>query len=120
MIRNWFKKRPAQSFHMGESGLPPNATDQAETWLRRAADAGDFDAMPSLALLLVKRGDHDEAEIWARKAAEAGHSGAMVSLGLLLHRRGDRDGSETWWRKAADAGDPMARTLLRSAENGDA
>jgi TPR repeat protein len=46
--------------------------DQSEQWYRKAADAGDADAMVSLGALLRKQGEEDQAEQWYRKAADAG------------------------------------------------
>jgi TPR repeat protein len=45
--------------------------DQAMQWYRRAADAGDADAMHNLGALLGEQGEEDQAEQWYRKAADA-------------------------------------------------
>ena len=45
--------------------------DQAEQWYRKAADAGDADAMVNLGALLAERGEEDQAGQWYRKAADA-------------------------------------------------
>lgn len=46
--------------------------DQAMLWYRKAADAGDADAMFNLGALLAEQGEQDQAEQWYRKAADAG------------------------------------------------
>jgi Flp pilus assembly protein TadD len=51
-------------------------TDEAETWWRRAADAGHPGAMSGLAYLLAMAGRVDAAETWRRRAAAAGEPGA--------------------------------------------
>jgi len=55
-----------------EQGEP----DQAEQWYRKAADAGNTNAMVNLGLLLRKRGQADLAEQWWRRAADAKRSEA--------------------------------------------
>jgi tetratricopeptide (TPR) repeat protein len=52
---------------LGEQGKQ----DQAEQWYRKAADAGDADAMVNLGALLAERGEEDQADQWYRKAADA-------------------------------------------------
>jgi uncharacterized protein len=81
---------------------------EAETWWRRAADAGTSEAMFNLGLLLHERGELGEAETWYRRAADAGTGRAMFNLGGLLHERGELGDAEIWWRRAADAGHRQA------------
>ena len=52
---------------LGEQGKE----DQAVQWYRKAADAGDPDAMFNLGALLAEQGKEDQAEQWYRKAADA-------------------------------------------------
>ena len=56
----------------GQAPDPAGAGDQAEQWYRKAADAGDADAMFNLGALLAEQGEEDQAEQWYRKAADAG------------------------------------------------
>ncbi|MEV7581237.1 serine/threonine-protein kinase [Streptomyces erythrochromogenes] len=77
-------------------------TEEEEQHHLQAAEAGDTEAMFSLALLLGDTGRIDESEPWLRGAAEAGHSGAMFSLALLLEDTGRTAEAEAWYRKAAD------------------
>jgi hypothetical protein len=76
-----------------------------EAGYRRAADAGNSEAMFNLGALLEQQGDPAGAETWYRKAADAGNSWAMYTMGALLELQGDLAGAETWYRKAADADD---------------
>jgi uncharacterized protein YjbI with pentapeptide repeats len=45
---------------------------EAETWLRRAAEAGQTSGMARLGALLLEQGRVKEAETWLRRAADAG------------------------------------------------
>lgn len=49
----------------------------AEHWWRRAAEAGNPDAMYNLAILLDKSMRFDDAITWYRRAADADHADAM-------------------------------------------
>jgi hypothetical protein len=90
----------------------PDASAEAETWYRRAAQHNDADAMYNLGVLLQQRGGPDalaEAEAWYRRAAEHDHPDAMVGLGLLLGSRGGPDTSaqaEPRHRQAPKHGQP--------------
>ena len=86
--------------------------DQAGESFRKAADAGDTDAMVKLGYLLMGWGEQNEAEQWFRKAADLGNTSAMGSLGFLLAERGEHAQAEQWHRKAADAGDTIAMVNL--------
>ncbi len=80
-------------------------TDEAERWLRRAAEAtGEPFFLVELGELLAGRGDVDGAETWYRRAAEAGDVDAMGRLGSVLVARGGPGEAERWYRKAAGAG----------------
>jgi hypothetical protein len=86
---------------------------EAETWWRRAAEAGDSQAMVNLGVLLKKRSESGEAETWYRRAVEAGDSGTMFNLRVLLDEgRGESGETETWFRRAAEAGDSRAMSNL--------
>ncbi|MGY2087938.1 tetratricopeptide repeat protein [Nocardia gipuzkoensis] len=81
---------------------------EAETLLRRSANAGHPGAMYNLGALLYEQDKTEEAETLWRAAANAGHPGAMYNLGALLDQRGKTEEAETLWRAAANAGDPGA------------
>jgi TPR repeat protein len=84
----------------------------AELGFRKAADAGDSNAMYNLGVLLEERSELGEAETWYRRAADAGNSLAMFNFGVLLADRDDLGEAETWYRRAADAGDSDAMSNL--------
>lgn len=93
-------------------GVP--ADPQAgETWLRRAALAGDMQAAALVGDLYAQTGpmppNYYEAALWFRRAAEGGHASAARALGQL-YLRGDGIGTDPeeavrWLRVAAEAGD---------------
>lgn len=104
-------------------GVTPNKVE-GETWLRRAALAGEGDAA-ALVGEIYARGDDNlppnyaEAALWFRIAAEAGHSNSARALGLLyLTGAGagaiprDADEAAKWLRIAAEKGDSVAQSDL--------
>lgn len=107
-------------------GLKQNKVE-GETWLRRAALAGDPEAAVQVANIYAQ-GDGDlppaftEAAQWFRLAAEIGHKGAARSL-AILHLTGagtprDADEAAKWFRKAAEAGDTIAQSDLAELMRG--
>lgn len=82
--------------------------DQAEPWLRRAAERGHTKAAEILGRAADERGDLAAAEKWWRVAAEAGNAEAANELGVLLSRRGDRAEGATWYARGAEAGHEVA------------
>ena len=91
-----------------------------ESWLRRAALAGDARAATLVAKLYVQSGplppNYAEAATWYRRAAEAGDRAAARALGsLYLTGAGvPRDSEEAacWLRSSAEAGDRAAQADL--------
>jgi TPR repeat protein len=73
---------------------------EAELWYRRAAQAGNADAMNNLGSVFERRGDVDPAMRWYRRAAEAGDVRGMTNLAHALDRRGETDQAEHWHRLA--------------------
>lgn len=68
--------------------IRPERAEEAEHWFRRAAEAGDADAMRQLGAFLAGRpGREDEAETWLRRAIEAGSSAACLDLADLCEDR---------------------------------
>jgi uncharacterized protein len=99
-------------------GVDANPSD-GETWLRRAALAGDPEAAAALGDLHATGGNlanNVEAASWLRRAAEAGHKGAARSLGLLYFAGAgvprDPERGMQWFRISAAAGDGRARAEL--------
>jgi predicted negative regulator of RcsB-dependent stress response len=86
--------------------------EEAETWLRTGADAGDIRAASNLGTVLSMEGREEEAETWLRTAADDSHTGAAFNLGNLLYNQRRLEEAETWWRTAADAGDTRAAAAL--------
>lgn len=97
---------------------------EGETWLRRAALAGEGEAA-ALVAGIYARGDGDlppnyaEAALWFRIAAEKGHRASARALGLLyLTGAGagaiprDADEAAKWLRVAAEQGDGTAQSDL--------
>jgi TPR repeat protein len=101
-----------------------------ETWLRRAALAGDAEAAVLVADLNISNGElppnYTQAAGWYRRAAEAGNKAAARALGSL-YLNGDgvaRDPEEAarWLRISALAGDAdsqidLANLVLQGAGN---
>lgn len=95
---------------------------EGETWLRRAALAGDAEAAMRVGEIYAKGDDgfppnYAEAANWFRVAAEGGHRGAARTLGLLnLTGIGavprNPDEAAKWLRLAAEQGDQRAQTDL--------
>jgi TPR repeat protein len=91
-----------------------------ESWLRRAALAGDAEAAALVGDLYARGGDlppnYLEAALWYRRAADAGHRVAARALGLLyLTGAGvarDADEAAAWFRVAAERGDTVAQADL--------
>jgi TPR repeat protein len=81
--------------------------EKAESWLRRAAEAGRANAAGHLGRLLAERGESREAEPLLELAAEAGVGDAATLLGKLLLERAER-----WLRVGAEAGNPEAAHRL--------
>ncbi|AHI26854.1 hypothetical protein BGC31_16430 [Komagataeibacter xylinus] len=119
--------RPAQARYgallLEDMGGRPRNAMSAETWLRRAALAGDREAAALLGDLHARGeaalpGDH-EALIWYRRAAEQDHATACRMLALLyMHGRGtaaDPDQARHWLARAAELGDVAAMTDLAAA-----
>jgi tetratricopeptide (TPR) repeat protein len=125
---------PAELIALGRSLEKDGDKARAEDLYRRAAGAGDAEAMYRLSLLLRRRGERDESQRLADRALELGHRIAMFDHASSL---GDSVEAETWFRRAAEAGhqlaakraeqvratldqqDSRARELRAAAEAGD-
>ena len=91
-----------------------------ESWLRRAALAGDPEAATLVGNLYVQSGplppNYAEAASWYRRAAEGGHKAAARALGsLYLTGAGvpqDNEEATRWLRVAAEAGDQASQVDL--------
>lgn len=104
-----------------------------ESWLRRAALAGDVEAAALVGDLYAKGGDlppnFAEAAVWFQRAAEGGHAMAARALGMLyLTGAGvprNADEAAVWFERAGRAGDfasqvDLANLVLQgSVRDGD-
>ncbi|MFD0377320.1 helix-turn-helix domain-containing protein [Streptomyces sp. NPDC127112] len=84
----------------------------AAVFYRRAADAGDTNALMSLARMQKWAGDLEDAEATLREAAEAGGTGALATPLRLREQFGDWEGLETFYRHALEAGNLEALAHL--------
>lgn len=98
-----------------------SGAEQAELWLRRAAERGHDRAAEILGLAADERGDLAEAEKWWRVAAEAGNAEAANELGVLLSTQGKRVEGRTWYVKGAEGGHDVAmfNLAVRMSEEDD-
>ncbi len=92
-----------------------------ESWLRRAALAGDAEAAALVGDLYAKGGDlppnFAEAASWYARAAEGGHAAAARALAMLLpdrrrRRRATPNEAARWFRISGERGDKLARSKL--------
>jgi TPR repeat protein len=87
--------------------------DQDADWfIRRAADGGHPAAMTERGVRLYAQGQQKEAEAILRKAAKAGDHGAEYNLGHILSHTGRRAEAEGWYRRAAASGHVFAQVNL--------
>jgi uncharacterized protein len=96
------------SYNLGVVFREQGRLEEAESWFRSAADAGESAAAFNLAYLFRAQGRLEEAETWYRTAADAGDTRAAINLGNLLQEQDRLEEAETWFRSAADAGDTRA------------
>ncbi len=82
---------------------------EAAKWYRKAAEAGDNDAILTLSVLLLEGEkipfDDEEAEKWLRVAANNGDHDAMSLLATML---ADEEERLDWMKRVAEAGDTEA------------
>lgn len=109
------------AFCLGEIYQSQERSDEAKTWLQRAADLGRVDAMLALGTLVWNEGEHELALTWLRPAAEAGESEAMFYVGMTLDELEETGEAGTWFEKAARDGHPLAagRYAIYLHEHGD-
>ncbi|KZB82726.1 SEL1-like repeat protein [Amycolatopsis regifaucium] len=93
---------------LGEIYLSQERSDEAKTWLQRAANLGRQDAMLVLGTLVWHEGEHELALTWLRPAAEAGEAEAMLYVGLTLDELEESSEAGTWFKRAASEGHPLA------------
>jgi tetratricopeptide (TPR) repeat protein len=94
--------------------------DEAERWLRKAAQSHNASGAFELGLLLDPDGKTirthpdraDEALLWFRKAATGGDVYGAATLGVRLRQRGRNDAAMPWLEDAVERGDAMAAHTL--------
>ena len=112
----------AETYRWGGIGVEPDP-QQSLGWYRKAAEAGNVQAMKDLAYIyedgyagLGVNKDRGQVFNWDRKAAEAGDVLYMAIVGELYEKGDgvDKDPQQAvvWYRKAADAGYIGAMTNL--------
>ena len=108
--------RAGEYFKLGESAEEQQKWEEAAEYYRKAAEAGNVNAMFALGVCYAKgqgvlRDDGQSAQ-WLRKAAELGYVNAMCALGMYYAEgRGvakDDGQAVQWCRKAAEAGEDTA------------
>jgi len=112
--------RAAALYNAGVCRLGSGEFAEAVKWYRKAAEAGEGDAMNNLGAMYANgkgvREDDVEAIRWFREAAKAGNSEAMKNLGgMYAEGQGvpaDRTVAVQWYRKAAEAGHPVGMSSL--------
>ena len=105
----------AVAWMLEEAGRP----EEAISFYRQAAEAGDTDALQRAARMLEEAGRAEEAITWLRSRAEAGDAIALSAAAGMLREAGRAEEAITWLRSRAEAGDPTALSaaarMLREA-----
>ncbi|WP_253886226.1 tetratricopeptide repeat protein [Actinokineospora diospyrosa] len=106
---------------LGEIYLSQRRSEEAKTWLQRAAKLGQVDAMFLLGSTLADEGELELAVTWLRLAAEKGMVEAMFHVGVMLDDTEEAHEAGTWLRKVALEGHPqaMGRYGIYLHEHGD-
>ncbi|MGC2409919.1 MAG: tetratricopeptide repeat protein [Methyloceanibacter sp.] len=114
--------------------IVPENRDEAENWLRaaaqsyrKAAEEGDARAQFSVGKLYLAgdgvKQDYPEALRWFQKAADQGNVDAIVKLGDMYNFGSGvpKDGAQalTFYRRAAETGNPEAQDYLAFLLRGD-
>lgn len=81
--------------------------DEAMTWWRLAAEAGDAESAFNLGSMLEDDNPRT-ALAWYEQAALAGLTEAKVNAGALLAEEGSFERAALWWASAAEDGDADA------------
>lgn len=118
---------PGEEFDLGRMAAIAGHFPDAVLHFRRAAEAGNVDAMNMIGFLYTEgRGvprDYEKARQWYEKAAMGGNVNAMVDLGVLYDSgkggRLDHVLARQWYEKAASSGSAVAmHNLAYLYENG--
>lgn len=98
-------------------------TELCKTWLLRAAEAGNVQAMFTRGQALAGQGEMREAAGWFVRAGQEGHVGAGVALGEIFEALEQTDVARSLYQDAAETGhiDAMLKVgalLARAGESG--
>ncbi|WLW51486.1 hypothetical protein [Streptomyces sp. YU58] len=105
---------PASASQLGSAAQKRGLYRTSLLLRRRAAEAGDAEALRGIANMLIGLGRTEEASHWYERAAEAGDAEALRWVATHLVGRDEVTRTLDWYRRAADAGTSEA---LRWAGN---
>lgn len=120
---------PAAQLAEGKRCLGHKQYKQAATWFRRAAEAGNAEAMAELGeCYQYGRGvekNSTQQEYWYRRSAELGCASGQHSYAQILDYRDEDDEAIKWFRKAAQqdyvySQYPLASLLINRKEYAEA
>lgn len=111
----------ADYYRFGENGAPKNI-ELSVTWYRKAAEAGNVEAMQKFSKFLYVgigiSADPNQSIIWRTKAAEAGNIEAMIALADMYGKgtssafpKNDTEALR-WYRRAAEQGDTFGMSMV--------
>ncbi len=111
---------PNAAGRLGQLLLARNRPEEAERWLRDAAQGGDPAATYTVGVMLDPDGSlynedparAEEALAWFRRAATAGNVFGATTMGIRLHQRGQSEAAIPWLEEAVERGDAMAAHTL--------
>jgi tetratricopeptide (TPR) repeat protein len=105
---------PCVRADVGQMLVALGRLEDAERYLREAADDGERDVFVPLGNLYKKLGFVDKALACYRQGFELGDCFCAFNAGLLVADQGDQQESLRWIRLAANGGDARARKYLSS------
>ncbi|MFB6560827.1 helix-turn-helix domain-containing protein [Streptomyces sp. NPDC056400] len=118
----WAHRLRLRAAELGHVGALTELADMRRWWAddeegaavfyRRAADAGDTNALMRLASMQKWAGDLENAEATLREAAEASGTGALATPLQLREQFGDWQGLEAFYHHALEAGNLEALAHL--------
>lgn len=116
----WAMNEKGDDYYNGRNSVSKDY-QQAVSWYRKAADAGDSYGMFNLGFM-YQHGygvtqDYQQAISWYRKAADAGNNYGMLYMGIMYENGygmgKDSQQAISWYRKAAQLGNQFAKDNLK-------
>lgn len=90
--------------------------EESFMWMRKAADAGDYDSMLEVGSCYEKgfgvKQSYDEAVRWYEQVAQTGNIDAYQKIADLYFNRGQEDKTEEWLKRSYEVDERMAQYLL--------